>query len=299
MHRQLRAHEGLCKASLERRLIALVIYRVRGIGIKQPLELPGHILRARIVRCVVSDDLIRHRIQIHVGCNRFTLEVAPRHSFVAINPLPLQEQLLQAAIRSLAQECDDCGVGFGIVGHFLWLHDGFTLVVIDRVAVLVHLGHLNCLNKAGIAILATQNTRIVRVYRSGVDDVAFGVVIAHFKRRLLVHRSVGHALKGLAALEGIPLIVSHQGVLPVIDIIARPADKVVLGAVSALNLLGGLDLKRNLVAGVSAAEATDKIGIRKFRVNVRLNGNQAGTVDRVQLHGGLDHGRSTHHTDAL
>ena len=30
-----------------------------------------------------------------------------------------------------------------------------------------------------------------------------------------------------------------------------------------------------------------------------MNGNQAGTVDRVQLHGGLDHGRSTHHTDAL
>ena len=30
-----------------------------------------------------------------------------------------------------------------------------------------------------------------------------------------------------------------------------------------------------------------------------MNGNQAGTVDRVQLHGGLDHGRGTHHTDAL
>ena len=30
-----------------------------------------------------------------------------------------------------------------------------------------------------------------------------------------------------------------------------------------------------------------------------MNGNQTGTVDRVQLHGGLDHGRSTHHTDTL
>ena len=156
------------------------------------------------------------------------------------------------------------------------------------------------MNKAGIAVLATQIPRIVRVYRSDVDDLAIGVVIAHFKRRGLVDCRVCNLSERFVAIEEISLVPCHKSVaIFALLIVARPADKVVLGAVSALNLLGGLDLKRNLVAGISAAEATDKIGIRKFRVDVRLNGNQAGTVDRVQLHGGLDHGRSTHHTDAL
>ena len=89
-------------------------------------------------------------------------------------------------------------------------------------------------------------------------------MIANLIRRDLVHRGVGHALKGLAALEGILLVIGQQGVFAIGIIVARPAGKVVLGAVNAHNLLDSLDLKRNLVAGISTAETADKSRIREI-----------------------------------
>ena len=99
---------------------------------------------------------------------------------------------------------------------------------------------------------STRRSLVVRVDRRRKDDRPVDTVIAHLIRRLLVHSSVGHALKELAALEGILLVIGHQGVFAIGFIVARPADKVVLGAVFANNLGCSFYLQRNLIARVGA-----------------------------------------------
>ena len=120
-------------------------------------------------------------------------------------------------------------------------------------------------------------------------------MIAHLIRRNLIHRGIRYVLKWLTALERVLLIVGHQGVLAIGFIVARPADKVVLGAVFADNLGCSFYLQRDLIARVGARKRAHGFGALQIGIDIRLDLDRAGTVDRVQLHGGLDHSVFIHH----
>ena len=152
-------------------------------------------------------------------------------------------------------------MGIRVICHGFFLHHGVAVLVIDGVAALAHFRDIDRVDKTGLAVLCAL---IARVDGRRKDDRPVDTVIAHLIRRNLVHRSVGHVLKGLITLEGILLLIGHQGVVAIGCIVTRPADKVVLGAVNARNLLDSLDLKRNLVAGISTAETADKSRIREI-----------------------------------
>ena len=259
---QLRSHKRLGKANLKRRLIGIVIDRIGSSGIEQPLELRGHGYGVRSIGRVVGGHAIRHGIQIHVSRDRLALKPIPRlRSAIGTHISPLQEEFahVTAGRRPLIELRNDLGISVRVIRDGLLFHHGIALVIKDRVATLIHLGNIDVMNET-----RARRSLVVRVDRRRKDDRPVDTVIAHLMRRDLVHRGVGHALKGLTALEGILLVIGHQGVFAIGFIVARPADKVVLGAVNAHNLLDSLDLKRNLVAGISTAETADKSRIREI-----------------------------------
>ena len=295
----MRPHKRLGKADLKRRLVGTVIDGVGGGGIEQPFKLRGHSYGARGIRRIVGNHAIRHGIQVHVTLDWLTLKLIPRLRIaIRTHISPLQEELTLIAIGSslFIEQRDDLGVGVRIVRHGFLLHHRIAVVVVDRVAALVHFGNIDRVDKARLTVLRTL---VARVDRRRKDDRPVDAVIAHLIRRDLVHRGIRRALKGFTTLEGILIVFGHQSVFTIGFIVTRPADKVVLGAIPADNLSRSSYFQRNLIARVGARKKTHGIGVIQIGIDIRLDNYRAGTVDRVQLHGGVNHSVCIHHGEAV